>query len=279
VRDYLALSKPRIGLMVALTAGLGWALAGGRATPAFFGMLAGVTVASAACGALNQYLERVEDGLMRRTQSRPLPGGRVAPGRALAFGAALAAAGPALVWLAAGRLPALLTALTIVLYVLAYTPLKKVTPQTTWLGAAAGAMPPLIGWSALTGALSAKAWALFGIQFLWQIPHFLALFWIYREDYARAGFRVMPVVHPDGSTTALQIAMHSFTLLPATLLPVLLGMAGFSYALPAFLLSVGFLALGLRASWTLAHGDARRLFLASLAYLPLIFGMLFLGGV
>jgi protoheme IX farnesyltransferase len=154
-----------------------------------------------------------------------------------------------------------------------------VTPQTTWLGAAAGATPPLIGWAAATGALSAKAWALFGIQFLWQIPHFLALFWIYREDYARAGFRVMPVVHPDGGTTAAQIAIHSFTLLPATLLPVVLGMAGFSYAVSALLIGIVFLGLGLRASWTLAHSDARRLFLASLAYLPLIFGMLFFGGV
>lgn len=279
MRDLLALSKPRIALMVALTTGLGWALAGGRATPAFFGLLVGVSLASAACGALNQYLERAEDAIMRRTRARPLPRGAVTPRRALAFGASLAVAGPALVWLSTGPLPAALTAATVVLYVLAYTPLKKVTPQTTWIGAAAGATPPLIGWAAFTGALSAKAWALFGIQFLWQIPHFLALFWIHREDYARAGFRVMPVVHPDGGTTAAQIAMHSFTLLPATLLPVVLGMAGFSYAVSALLIGVVFLGLGLRASWTLAHSDARRLFLASLAYLPLIFGMLFLGGV
>lgn len=279
MKNYLSLSKPRIALMVALTTGLGWALAGGRATPAFFGLLLGVSLASAACGALNQYLERVEDGLMRRTQSRALPRGAVSPGRALAFGASLAFAGPALVWLSAGALAAALTAATIILYVFAYTPLKKVTPQTTWIGAAAGATPPLIGWAAFSGTLPAQAWALFGIQFLWQIPHFLALFWIYREDYARAGFRVMPVVHPDGGTTAAQIAVHSFTLLPATLLPVLLGMAGFSYAVCALLVGVVFLGLGLRASWTLAHSDARRLFLASLAYLPLIFGLLFLGGV
>jgi protoheme IX farnesyltransferase len=279
VKAYLALSKPRISLMVALTTGLGWALAGGRATPAFFGLLVGVSLASAACGTLNQYLERAEDGVMRRTQSRPLPRGVVTPRRALAFGAVLAVAGPALVWASTGPLPAALTAATVALYVLAYTPLKKITPQTTWIGAAAGATPPLIGWSAFTGALSAKAWALFGIQFLWQIPHFLALFWIYREDYARAGFRVMPVVHPDGSTTAAQIAVHSFTLLPATLLPVFLGMAGTSYAVSALVIGVVFLGIGLRASWTLAHSDARRLFLASLLYLPLIFGMLFFGGV
>ena len=279
MKDYLALSKPRIALMVALTAGLGWALAGGRATPSFFLALLGVCLASAASGALNQYAERVEDGLMNRTKNRPLPRGRVQPSRALAFGLTLAAAGPALVWLAAGRLPAALTAGTILLYVLGYTPLKKITPQTTWLGAAAGAMPPLIGWAAAAGALPPKAWALFGIQFLWQIPHFLALFWIYREDYARAGFRVMPVVHPDGDTTAAQIALHSFTLLPATLLPVVLGMAGLPYAFAALAVGLVFLGFGLRASWTLAVVDARRLFLASLAHLPIIFGLLYFGGV
>lgn len=278
-RDLLALCKPRIALLVALTAALGWATAGGRAGLPFWGLLAGVTLASAACGALNQFLERKEDGLMRRTRTRPLPQGRVSPRAALALGLLLAAAGPALVWRSAGALPAGLTALTIALYVLAYTPLKKVTPQTTWIGAAAGAMPPLIGWAGAAQGLDARAWALFGIQFLWQIPHFLALFWIHREDYAAAGFRVMPVVHPDGGTTGLQIALHSFTLLPATLLPVYLGMAGGSYGLPALAVSTAFLGLGMRASWTMAVPDARRLFLASLAYLPLIFGMLLLGGV
>ncbi len=279
MKNYLSLTKPRIALMVALTASLGWALAGGRATPAFFITVLGVSLASAASGALNQYVERAEDGLMKRTKKRPLPMGRVAPSRALLLGLILAAAGPALVWMAAGRLAASLTAATIALYVLAYTPLKKITPQTTWIGAAAGAMPPLIGWAAAAGSLSPKAWALFGIQFLWQIPHFLALFWIYREEYAAAGFRVMPVVHPDGGTTAVQIALHSFTLLPMTLLPVVLGMAGLPYAFAAMIVGTIFLGFGLRASWTLAVVDARRLFLASLAYLPLIFGMLYFGGV
>ncbi|MFI5362423.1 MAG: heme o synthase [Elusimicrobiota bacterium] len=279
MKHYLSLTKPRIALMVALTAGLGWALAGGRATPAFWIMILGVSVASAASGTLNQYLERVEDGIMNRTKKRPLPMGLVSPKAAVTFGLVLAAAGPALVWLAAGRLAASLTAATIGLYVLAYTPLKKVTPQTTWIGAAAGAMPPLIGWAACAGSLSPKAWALFGIQFLWQIPHFLALFWIYREEYAAAGFRTMPVVHPDGGTTAVQIALHSFTLLPMTLLPVVLGMAGLPYAFAALTIGTVFLGFGLRASWTMSVVDSRRLFLASLAYLPLIFGMLYFGGV
>ncbi len=279
MKPYLSLAKPRIGLMVALTSGLGWALAGGRPTLAFFAMTLGVTLAAAACGTLNQVLERREDALMHRTRGRALPTGRVTTRAALAFGLVLAVVGPVVVAAATGLLAGALTLATVLLYVLAYTPLKKVTPQTTWIGAAAGAMPPLIGWAAATGALSAKAWALFGIQFLWQIPHFLALFWIHREDYARAGFRVMPVVHPDGGTTAAQIALHSFTLLPATFLPVVLGMAGTPYAVGALTIGVLFLGLGLRASWTLAHADARRLFLASLAHLPLIFGMLYFGGV
>ena len=279
MKSFLALTKPRIALMMALVAGLGWALAGGRPTPGFFAMLLGVSLASAAAGTLNQYAERVEDGLMKRTKGRPLPMGLIAPKTALIFGLVLAVAGPALVWLATGRLAGFLAALTIALYVLAYTPLKKVTPQTTWIGAAAGAIPPLIGWAACTGSLSPKAWALFGIQFLWQIPHFLALFWIYREEYARAGFRVMPVVHPDGGTTAVQIALHSFTLLPMTLLPVVLGMAGLPYAFAALAAGTVFLCFGLRASWTMSVVDSRRLFLASLAYLPLIFGMLYFGGV
>ena len=279
MKHYVSLTKPRIALMVALTAGLGWALAGGRATASFWFMLLGVSIASAASGTLNQYVERREDGIMKRTRKRALPVGSVKPESALAFGLALAVIGPTIVWAAAGRLAASLTAATIVMYVLFYTPLKKVTPQTTWIGAAAGAMPPLIGWAAYAGSLSPKAWALFGIQFLWQIPHFLALFWIYREEYAAAGFKTMPVVHPDGGTTAVQIALHCFTLLPMTLLPVVLGMAGLPYAFAALAVGTVFLGFGLRASWTMAVVDARRLFLASLAYLPLIFGMLYFGGV
>jgi protoheme IX farnesyltransferase len=278
MRELLALSKPRIALLVALTTAFGWAVAGGRLGLPFLGLMLGVTLASGACGALNQWVERSEDALMKRTKTRPLPAGRLSPSAALSFGLLLAIAGPAIVLSVNGPLAAGLTALTIALYVFAYTPLKKVTPQTTWVGAAAGAMPPLIGWAAAAGSLDARAWALFGIQFLWQIPHFLALFWLYRDEYAAAGFKVMPVVHPDGGTTAIQIAIHSFTLVPATLLPVYLGMAGQSYGLPALAVSAAFLGLGMKASWTMARADARNLFLASLAYLPLIFGMLLFGG-
>jgi protoheme IX farnesyltransferase len=279
VKDFIQLAKPRIALMVALTTWLGWALAGGTATPSLFFVVLGASLAAAACGTLNQCMERREDGLMNRTKNRPLPTGRVSPKAALIYGLILATTGPALVWAAGGPLAAGLTLATIVLYVLVYTPLKKVTPQTTWIGAAAGATSPVIGWVAAGAPLDKRAFVLFAIQFLWQIPHFLALFWIYREDYARAGFKVMPVVHPDGGTTAIQIAIHSFTLLPATIAPALVGLARPEYAIGAFAVSGSFLLLGLRASWTMSILDNRRLFLASLAFLPLIFGMLLIGGV
>jgi protoheme IX farnesyltransferase len=279
VKDFLQLAKPRIALMVALTTWLGWALAGGAATPSLVVVILGASLAAAACGTLNQCMERREDGLMNRTKNRPLPTGRVSPRSALIYGLILATIGPALVWAAGGALAAGLTAATIVLYVLVYTPLKKVTPQTTWIGAAAGATSPVIGWVAAGAPLDKRAFTLFAIQFLWQIPHFLALFWIYREDYARAGFKVMPVVHPDGGTTSVQIAIHSFTLLPATIAPALVGLARPEYAIGAFAVSGSFLLLGLRASWTMSILDNRRLFLASLAFLPLIFGMLLFGGV
>ncbi len=279
MKHYIQLAKPRIALMVALTTWLGWALAGGTATRALPVVVLGAALAAAACGALNQRLEIVQDGLMNRTKNRPLPTGKVTPRAALAFGLTLAVVGTVMVWLAGGAVAGALTLATIVLYVLIYTPLKMITPQTTWIGAAAGATSPVIGWVAAGAPLDARAGVLFAIQFLWQIPHFLALFWIYREDYARAGFKVMPVVHPDGGTTAVQIAIHSFTLLPATIAPVLVGLARPEYAIGAFAVSGSFLLLGLRASWTMSLVDNRRLFLASLAFLPLIFGMLLFGGV
>jgi protoheme IX farnesyltransferase len=200
------------------------------------------------------------------------------PDQALEFGLLLAALGLGLG--AAVNLGVFaLIALTLAFYLLAYTPLKRVTPQSTWMGAIAGATPPLIGWMAATGRLAPLAWFLFAIQVVWQIPHFLALFWLYREDYARAGFKVMPVVDPNGGSTAKQIALHSFALLPASLMPGIYGVAGLPYCAGALLLGTVFLGVGMRASWTLAPADTRRLFRFSLAYLPILFGMLLWGGV
>jgi heme o synthase len=275
VRNYLALCKPRITVMVAATTSLGYSLAGGKLGADWLRTTIGVTLASAACGTLNQYLERLQDGRMNRTKARPLPSGKLSPSNALFFGLALTACSLLLV----KGLALILTAATMALYLLAYTPLKRVTPHTTWFGAAAGALPPVIGWAAASGSLSAMAWILFAIQFLWQIPHFLAMFWLHRADYAAAGFQVMPVVDPQGGLTAAQIAVHCLTMLLASLAPSLLGLAGSGYGLGALALGTAYLALGMRASWTLAVPDTRRLFLASLAYLPILFGMLLVGGV
>lgn len=279
MKDYLTLSKPRIAVMVMATTGLGFLLSGGRSGALLWWTLAGTGLAAGACGALNQYLESAQDLLMARTRSRPLPARRLSPAAALVFGLGLAAAGLGLLLWKSGALPCALTAGTLVLYLLAYTPLKRVTPHTTWIGALAGATPPLVGWSSAQGSLATGAWVLFAIQFLWQIPHFLAMFWLHRQDYARAGFRVMPVEDPSGGLTAAQIAIHSFTVLPASLMPSFCGMAGPGYGFGALALGTAYLGLGMRASWTLAAIDTRRLFLASLAYLPILFGMLLLGGV
>jgi protoheme IX farnesyltransferase len=279
MKDYLSLAKPRIALLVMMTAALGYRVAGGANDLGLLWTILGTGLTSAACGCLNQAIECKQDALMERTRGRAVAAGRVSWIRAVVFGVCLSAAGLGVLWLGVGRLPTFLTALTIFFYIVLYTPLKQVTPQTTWLGAAAGAAPPLIGWAAARGSLSPQAWVLFGIQFLWQIPHFLALFWMYRDQYARAGFRTAPVVDPRGGLTAAQIAMHSFTVLPMALAPVFFGMAGKGYGFAALALSTAYLLFGLKASWSLAHADTRRLFLASLAYLPLLFSALLLGGV
>jgi protoheme IX farnesyltransferase len=278
MKDYLELTKPRITLLVALTTVLGGWVSGRGTAAALAWTALGAALVSAACGTLNQWLEQDVDALMHRTRNRPLPAGRLTSGKAFAFGAALALSGLGLLLWKVNALAAGLTALTLVLYICAYTPMKKLTPHSTWVGAVAGATPPLIGWAGAAGALEAPAWGLFAIQFLWQIPHFLALFWLYREDYARAGFKVMPVVDPGGRLTACQIALHCFALIPASLMPAWSGLAGAAYGGAALVLGSAFLALGMRASWTLAALDARRLFLGSLLYLPTLFGILALGG-
>ena len=276
MRDYVMLSKPRISVFVIITAAMGYCVGGGETNAALLWLCLGTGLTAAACGCLNQALEGVQDSKMARTAKRPVAAGRVSPLEASLLGGGLAVAGLAILWAGCGPLPFWIT---IFGYVALYTPLKMVTPQTTWIGAAAGATSPMIGWAAARGSLGVQAWSLFAIQFLWQIPHFLSLFWMYREDYSKAGFQVMPVVDPKGGVTAAQIAMHSFTVLPAALLPMFLGMAGKGYGFAALALSAAYLGFGLKASWSLAPIDTRRLFLASLAYLPLLFASLLIGGV
>ena len=274
VKDYLILAKPRIASLVALTAAVGYRLAGGTDGSVLLWCVLGTVLASSSCGALNQYLERDADALMKRTKNRPLPAGRMEPGTALVFGIACGAWGVALLAMFVNSLSAVLAAATITLYIAFYTPLKRLTPQSTWFGAVSGAIAPMIGWSAATGGLELGAWLLFAIQLLWQIPHFLALFWLYREDYARAGFKVAPVLDPEGGSTRVQIAIHSFSLLVASMLPTYFGISGLAYGYGALLFGAAFLAVGLRASWTLGETDTRRLFRASLLYLPAVFTLI-----
>jgi protoheme IX farnesyltransferase len=275
--DYVALTKPRVVLMVLITTLVGYHL--GAADGTFHVLrlldtLVGTALAAGGTLALNQYLERDRDGLMARTRLRPLPGGRLRPAEALAVGGGMLVAGLGWLALRVGPLPAVVTAATAASYLLVYTPLKPVTSLCSLAGAVPGALPPMAGWAAATGTLGLEPWVLFGILFLWQIPHSLAIGRMYRDDYARAGIRVLPVVDRDGLSTGAQVVGNCLALLPVALLPTLIGLAGPIYFLVALLLGLGFLwsAVGLARTGTVAH--ARRLLFASLVYLPVLLGAL-----
>ncbi len=270
--DYVALTKPRVVTMVLVTTLVGFYL-GADAAPSLrllVHTLVGTALAAAGTLALNQYMERDLDARMERTRHRPLPDGRLAPGEALVVGLALLIGGLAYLQMAAGGACALVTAAIAATYLLAYTPLKSRTSLCSLVGAVPGALPPVAGWAAARGGVSAEAWVLFAIMYLWQIPHTLAIGRMYRDDYARAGIRVLAVVDTDGSSTAIQAVVNCLALLPVALLPTLLGMAGSLYFAIALLLGLGFLwaAIGLARSRSL--GDARRLLVVSLVYLPVL---------
>ena len=276
IGDYLALAKPRVVLMVLVTTLVGYYL-GSAGTPRLGPLLqtlVGTALAAAGTLALNQLVERDVDARMARTRHRPLPDGRLQPGEALVFGAALLAAGLTHLALLVGPLPATVTAAIAVVYLLLYTPLKRVTPLCSLVGAVPGALPPVAGWAAARGTLGAEPWILFAIMFLWQIPHSLAIGRMYRDDYARAGIRVLPVVDRDGASTGVQVVTNCLALLPVALLPTLVGLAGSVYFLVALVLGLGFLwsAIGLARSGSAAA--ARRLLFASLVYLPALLGVM-----
>jgi heme o synthase len=270
--DYVALAKPRLNVLVVVSAAAGYAMAGGSAEGA--GPLAwtvlGTGLVAAGASAFNQILERHSDALMHRTRQRPMPDGRVAIGEAVAFAVLLSAAG--LLGLAAGvnALAAGVALATLASYTVVYTPLKKRTSFATVIGAIPGALPPVIGWAAAANQLSQGAWVLFGIVFLWQLPHFLAIAWIYRDDYARAGFPMLPVVDPGGRSTARQAVIYTAALLPVALAPTLVGMSGAIYFGGALVLTLAFLGFSIRFAMTRTVADARRLFFASITYLPLL---------
>jgi len=274
--DYVALAKPRLNLLVVVSAVAGYAMAHGDTTDfASLGwMVVGTGLVSGGASAINQVIERETDGLMRRTRQRPLPDGRLTAVEALAFAGILSVSG--LFVLAAGvnLLSAVVALATLASYAVVYTPLKKRTSFATVIGAIPGALPPVIGWAAAADALSQGAWVLFGIVFLWQLPHFLAIAWIYREDYARAGLPMLPVIEPDGRSTARQAVVYTAALLPLALAPTLVGMSGTAYFTGALILTLMFLGISMRFAMTRAVRDARRLFFTSIIYLPVLWALM-----
>lgn len=270
--DYLALAKPRLNFLVVASAMAGYAMAGGEATDAVLlaSTMVGTALVAGGASAFNQIIERNRDALMRRTRLRPLPDGRLQPVDALVFAAIISLAGCLILWAGANLLSALIALATLVIYAVVYTPSKPLTSFSTVIGAIPGALPPMIGWAAVRDSLSQGAWVLFGIVFLWQLPHFLAIAWMYREDYARAGYPMLPVIEPDGRSTARQAVLYTAALLPLSLAPTLIGMAGTLYFAGALALTLLFLALAVRFAFTRAAIDARRLFFGSILYLPLL---------
>jgi heme o synthase len=270
--DYVELLKPRITLMVMLTAMVGFVMGtrGAIDFSALATVLAGTGLVAAGASTLNMVLERRTDGLMRRTQNRPLPAGRLRPVEALAWGALLTVCGIAFLAWRSGSLPAVVALVTRASYLFLYTPLKTRTSLSTVVGALPGALPPVIGWAAARGRIDAGAFVLFAILFLWQIPHFLAIAWIYREDYARGGLPMLPVVDPAGLVTGRQAVANTLALTIVSLAPAFGGMAGSIYLVGAVALGVMFTAAAVRAAVTRTPAAARALFLASLAYLSIL---------
>ena len=278
VKYYLELTKPRITWLILMSTGIGYFF-GARAGWHWLALLhtiIGTGLIASGTAALNQWYEREADAKMRRTQERPLPSGRLAPGRALVFGALISIAGFVELASEVNLLAAMLGLFTLASYLFIYTPLKQRTPHSTTIGAIPGAMPPLIGYAAASGTLTAEAWVLFAILFLWQFPHFYAIAWMYREDYERAGIRMLPVVEPDGESTARQILLYSLALIPISLIPKFLSMTGDIYLFGAALLGSCFLYAGYRVTWNRTRQQARRVLLASVVYLPLLYGLMLL---
>jgi protoheme IX farnesyltransferase len=275
---YIELTKPRITTLVTLTAAAGFCL--GTTGSIDYIKLAhlslGIALLSSGIGTLNQYMERDTDRLMRRTETRPLPSGRLLARNALLFGLGLSVAATVYLAFFINQLSAVLGAVTFASYLFVYTPLKTRTTLSTVLGAFPGAMPPFIGWVAARDEMGLGAWVLFAILFLWQFPHFLAIAWMYRDDYRRAGIKMLPVVEPEGRVTSQQIVLYTIMLVPVSLLPALIGIAGTVYLIGAIALGLGFLYFSLRAAAQRTTWQARRLLLASVLYLPALFVLMVL---
>lgn len=278
ISAYVELSKPRILTMILVTTTLGYFL-GGKGIHNVWELvitLAGAGLTCAGASALNNYLERDSDSKMIRTKNRPIPKGIISPNNALFFGIILVLLGILLLAWKINILTAFLSLLTTFLYVLVYTPMKKVSWLNTSIGAIPGAIPPLGGWAAATGQLDLGAWILFLILFLWQHPHFYAIAWIFKEDYKRGGFKMLPVVEPDGKGTFFQIMLFSILLVPVSLLPAFIGMSGKVYLYGALSASLILLSIASTLAVSKTILDARKLLKASVIYLPALLFLIFI---
>jgi protoheme IX farnesyltransferase len=285
MRDYIELTKPRITWLILMSTGIGyfyglpaaanwWEFLKSIPLLSLFHTVLGTGLIASGTAALNQWYEREADRKMRRTAMRPLPAGKMSARNALSFGIALSAAGFLELWLGVNLLSAAIGVFTLASYLFLYTPMKQRTWWSTTVGAFPGAMPPVIGYAAAAGTLTAESWVLFGILFLWQFPHFYSIAWMYKEDYARAGILMLPVVEPDGRSTARQIVLYGIALIPVSLAPSLLGMTGRLYLAGALLLGLWFLYAGVRVAVDRTALRARAVLIVSVLYLPLIYGLM-----
>jgi heme o synthase len=276
--DYWDLTKPGITFLVVVTALAAYYIAT-NGSPGFIplaGALFGIACISGGGGALNHYIERKPDRLMNRTRNRPLPSGRVQPFEALVLGASLSFTGIVYLAIAVNTLTAALGALTLFGYIGIYTPLKRVSPHSTIIGAFPGAMPPVLGWTAAAGSVSLEALTLFAIVFFWQMPHFLGIAWMYRKDYERGGFPMLPVVEPGGQSTTRMIVLYCLGLLPVSLFPTALGIAGYAYFTVALVCGLAFLYFAVRLAAVPSNTNSRYLVLASVFHLPVVMAALML---
>jgi heme o synthase len=276
VADYWTLTKPEVNFLIVISTLAGFYLAspaGHLRVVLLVHTVLGALLVASGTGTLNQYIERRYDANMRRTSRRPLPAGRLAPAHACWFGIVLSLGGGLYLALVVNRLASFLAVLTLVSYLLLYTPLKRRTPLCTVVGALPGAMPPLIGWAGACGSLNLEAWVLYAILFLWQFPHFLAIAWMYREDYNRAGYQMLPLGDRRGDSMAWQVVLFSLALLPVSLVPSFLGLEGIAYFLGTLVLGLGFLFYGARLALHRSNSLARRVVLASVVYLPLVYAL------
>jgi heme o synthase len=273
MKHYLALTKPRITWLILMSTGIGYFFGHRGALDLWllFHSLLGTALLASGTATLNQWYERDADALMHRTESRPIPSGLVTALKAFLFGLALIVAGEVELALGVNALTAWIGFATVGSYLLLYTPMKQRTWLSTTVGAFPGAMPPLIGFAAARGALTVEAWILFAIIFLWQFPHFYAIAWMYKDDYARAGIRMLPVVEPDGVSTSRHILAFALVLLPVSLLPGFLNMTGHWYLAAALLLGAFFLRAAVRVARDRTLPNARLVLKASVIYLPLLY--------